>query len=293
MVNALNAFTALVEMEDGNESYRRQERDTRLHVPLVLRLYGGPDAFKSEEENTPKSGANKPTTTRAAEDVVSWQDLTEGVDAEMVRTAIVRLNESYWTKPDYRKVTRGGLNAVKVLAETPQAVYSFPKLKDADLKANFLAVIDKQLDNVAKKDNVDYLDLQMALNRVLDASSSSVEIPVGVLAMEFCDGYLEELDKFSNMIWPHDVPDFEKQIMGRFCGVGIQIQKDPGESLRVVSPLPGSPAHKAGIKAGDIVLTVDGQPTDKVDLDKLVKMIMGEAGTKVNSPSSGGVSWIR
>ena len=278
--DALNAFTALEEMDDGNQSYRQMSRSTRLHVRM-LRLYGGPDAFKSEEELTLKSGASKPSTTSQPADVVSWQDLTEGIDAEMVRTAILKLYEAYWQTPDFRKVTQSGLLAIKVLAETPQDGYAFPKLKDADLKAKFLAAIDRQMDNVAKKDTVDYLDLQVALNRVISASNDTVEIPLKVVAMEFCDGYLDEVDKFSNMIWPHDVPDFMKQMTGHFCGVGIQIQKDPGEPLKVVSPLPGSPAHKAGIKIGDLVLTVNGQPTRDMNLDKLVEMIMGEAGTKV------------
>ncbi len=278
--DALNAFTALEEMDDGNQSYRQMSRTTRLHVRM-LRLYGGPDAFKSEDELTPRSGASKPSPATQSADQVSWKDLTEGIDAEMVRSAINKLGESYWATPDYRKVTQSGLLAIKVLAETPQDAYSFPKLKDADLKAKFMAQINRQIDNIAKKDNVDYLDLEMALNRVIDASAGTVAIPLEVVAMEFCDGYLDELDKFSNMIWPHDVPDFMKQMMGHFCGVGIQIQKDPGEPLKVVSPLPGSPAHKAGIKTGDLVLTVNGQATKDMNIDKLVEMIMGEAGTKV------------
>ncbi len=278
--DALNATTALEEMDDGNQAYRQMSRTTRLHVRM-LRLYGGPDAFKSEEELTLKSGASKPPPTTQPVDQVSWKDLTEGVDAEMVRSAINKLSESYWATPDYRKVTQSGLLAIRVLADTPQDAFSFPKLKDADLKAKFLAQIDRQIESIAKKDNVDYLDLEMALNRVIGASSGSVEIPLEVVSMEFCDGYLDALDKFSNMIWPHDVPDFLKQMMGHFCGVGIQIQKDPGESLKVVSPLPGSPAHKAGIKTGDMVLTVNGQATRDMNLDKLVEMIMGEAGTKV------------
>jgi carboxyl-terminal processing protease len=278
--DALNATTALEEMDDGNQTYRQMSRTTRLHVRM-LRLYGGPDAFKSEDELTLKSGASKPSPTSQPADQVSWKDLTEGVDAEMVRSAINKLNESYWATPDYRKVTQSGLLAIKVLADTPQDAFSFPKLKDAALKAKFLAAVDRQMENVAKKDNVDYLDLEMALNRVIDASADTVAIPVEVVSMEFCDGYLDELDKFSNMIWPHDVPDFLKQMMGHFCGVGIQIQKDPGEPLKVVSPLPGSPAHRAGIKTGDFVLSVNGQATRDMNLDKLVEMIMGEAGTKV------------
>lgn len=280
--DALNAYVALEELDDSNEEFRQAAKDVRTHV-RVLRLYGGPDALKIEGPlaSAKPGAASQPATTKPA-DVVRWQDMIEGVDAEMVRSAISKVNEWYVIKPDYRKVTRGGLGSIKVLASTPQAGYSFPKLKDDALRNEFLASIDRMLDTIEKKDNVDYLELQLALNNVLRASQKTVEIPLGVLAMEFCDGLLMELDKFSTMIWPHDVNDFEKQIMGRFCGIGIQIAKEQGEPLRVVTPLAGSPAFKAGIKTGDLVITVDGQSTDNMSLDKLVGMIMGEPGTKVN-----------
>jgi len=269
--DALSAYNALKDLLPDNLAYEKEEKTVQRHV-RVLGLYGG--KVKSslpggEEEEEPQ-----------------WRDLVANVDADMIEKVIGQLDLAYVSAVDYRKVTRGGLTSVKVLAETPQAASSFPALKDDEKRKKFVAAIDQQLQDVEKRDRVRPEDLVFALNGVLRASEQSVEIPTEVLAVEFADGFLDELDPFSSMIWPHDVPNFEKQTMGEFFGVGIQITKEPGEPLRVVTPLIGTPAFRAGIKSGDLIVKVANPPqkaraTDKMSLDKLVDMIMGEKDTPV------------
>jgi carboxyl-terminal processing protease len=99
--------------------------------------------------------------------------------------------------------------------------------------------------------------------------------------VEFADGMLERLDKFSSMIWPHDVSEFQKSIRGSFVGAGIQIFKEPKEPLKVVTPIDDAPAFRAGIKRGDLILAVDGRETKDLHISKLVKLITGKRGTKV------------
>ena len=281
---AYSIYALLYEIDQDNKQYLADSKIAAGHS-RVLALYGGATVEDIEEVQVdPNARAtSKPATTTSlpAEERVTWKELTSGIDAEMVRTAISKLDEKYVTKPDYRKIAHGGLTAVRVLAETPQASRSFPLLAKKPQRDAFVADLQRLATNIDKKDTVDYLDLQLTWNNILRANDRSVQIPVGALAMEFTDGFLQEMDRFSNMIWPHDFPDFQKQTMGKFYGIGIQIAKDKGEPLKVVSPLPGSPAHKAGIKTGDMVLSVNGTDTRSMNLDKLVGMIMGEAGTKV------------
>ncbi len=260
---ALSAYAALVDLIPDKEFYQQSLKAIRRHV-RVLGMYG-----------------KAPSTQPADNEAVSWKEYVKNVDADMVEKAIQRLNSSYVTAVDFRKLTRGGLTSIEILAETPQATASFPGLKDEQAKARFLHAIDKTLQNIKKRPRVDHLDLQLALNDVLQASERTVQIPTEVLAVEFTDGFLNELDRFSSMIWPKSVPDFRKQTMGNFTGVGIQISKEPGESLKVVTPLADSPAYRAGIKTGDIILEVDGKTTKDMNLEKLVDRIMGKLGTKV------------
>ena len=70
---------------------------------------------------------------------------------------------------------------------------------------------------------------------------------------------------------------------GELTGVGIQIIKDSVTGdLTVVSPIEGSPAFEAGIKAKDKIISIDKIPTKNLDIEGAVKLIRGKRGTKVN-----------
>ncbi len=264
--DALAAYVALRRLDEDNVTYQDMVEQIKQHV-RVLRLYGK---------------GNEPTaTTLPTDPEPTWQEMVAGADAEMAEKAISQLDSYYVTAVDYAKLARGALSAVKVLAETDEAAGSFPLLADEEKRQAFVQDIDNQLRAIESRDRVDHLDLTLALNSVLRSSERTVKIPTEVLVVEFTDGLLDELDDFSSMIWPYDIADFQKQTMGHFFGVGIQIGKAPGEPLKVITPLADSPALKAGMKPGDLILAVDGRPTEDVGVDKLVRMITGERGTKV------------
>lgn len=257
--DALSAFGGLDELVPDNEDYRDSLGAIRRHV-RVLELYGGGDD---------------------GEDDAHWKKIVENVDADMVEKVIRRLGAAYVTAVDFREVTLGGLEGVRILAETPQVAETFEGLADESAREAFLAAIEREAANVRARDRVDHEDLQLALIGVLQSSERTVEIPTEVLAVEFTDGFLQELDQFSSMIWPYNVRQFNKNTRGQFTGVGIQITKEPQEPLRVVTPLAGSPAYRAGIKKDDLILAVDGQPTKDESIEDLVDRIMGKPGTKV------------
>lgn len=272
--DALTAYAGLEELEKDNPTYRDQLKRVSGHV-RVLRLYG-----KENEDKTDETASEEHEPVEQAEGN-TWEDLVQGVDAQMVRTAIKKLGTSYVTAVDYRQLTRGALHSIKVLAETPQVRETFPGLDDEEQRKAFLKVLDNELADIQAKDRVDHVRLLMAMNKVLYTSEETVNIPLEVLVVEFADGFLNELDKFSSMIWPHDVADFNKSTMGQFTGIGVQITKEQGEPLKVVTPLLGTPAYKAGIKAGDLITEVDGLGTRTRTIDALIKRIMGPPGTKV------------
>jgi len=265
---ALSAYWGLSELDTADEKLRARVRITRRHV-RVLNMYG--------KETKPKDPENEPTDE---ENGVTWQEMVAGADANLVEKAIEKLSR-YVSSVNYRKVSHGALDAIKVLARTPEAGSSFPKLKNDNSRKEFLDAIGSMERDIDARDRVSQMDLQLALNGVLRASEKSVDIPTAVLVVEFADGMLECLDQFSSMIWPHDVSEFQKQIRGSFVGAGIQITKDPKEPLRVVTPIDDAPAFRAGIKRGDVILAVDGRETKDLHISKLVKMITGERGTKV------------
>lgn len=94
------------------------------------------------------------------------------------------------------------------------------------------------------------------------------------------EGVLEKLDPYSSYITQEDMSRFRTTVESSFGGIGIQITLD-GEQLKVLSPLVGTPAYKAGLMAGDRILEINGESTRGITIDKAVEKLKGEAGTSV------------
>ena len=95
------------------------------------------------------------------------------------------------------------------------------------------------------------------------------------------DGMLGELDPFSVYIPPARQEDFDRMLEGSFKGVGIELNPRDDGQVEVVTPIDGSPAFKAGVEAGDIILKVNGSSIEGLHVEDLVKKIGGPIGTQV------------
>ncbi len=87
-------------------------------------------------------------------------------------------------------------------------------------------------------------------------------------------------DPYTTFMTPKETSDFEESISGEFEGIGAEIAIKEGK-LTIVAPLKGSPAELAGIRAGDIVLEIDGEPTFGISTEKAIMQIRGPEGEKV------------
>ena len=87
-------------------------------------------------------------------------------------------------------------------------------------------------------------------------------------------------DPFTLYLPPVQNNDFKEGLAGQFSGIGAELgTKD--KAIIVISPLDGSPAQKSGIKAGDAIVTVDGQSTVGWNISQAVEKIRGPKGTQV------------
>ena len=84
----------------------------------------------------------------------------------------------------------------------------------------------------------------------------------------------------SRFLTPEMLKQERNLTTGRFEGIGAEVQMRNGQ-LVVVAPIDGSPAQKAGLKPGDIILKVDDQDVSGIPLDQAVNRILGPAGTRV------------
>ena len=96
-------------------------------------------------------------------------------------------------------------------------------------------------------------------------------------------GYVEGLgDEYTEYIPADEMKDYTENITGNFVGIGIYMiaDKDSGRVV-VYYPIPESPAEKAGIKAGDQIISVDGTEYTADDFDNIADYIKGEEGSSV------------
>ena len=102
------------------------------------------------------------------------------------------------------------------------------------------------------------------------------------LVENMINGGLERLDPHSAYINPKEYKDFTKQTAGKFGGIGIRIGTDQTTGmLRVDTPMVGTPAYEADVRAGDLILKVNGKSTADLKQKETIELIQGEPGTKV------------
>ncbi len=94
-------------------------------------------------------------------------------------------------------------------------------------------------------------------------------------------GMVAGLDPHSQYFDKKSFKEFREGTSGRFVGVGIEIGMEDGV-VKVVSPIEGSPAFRAGIKAGDLITRIDDTPVKGLSMDQAVKRMRGDPNTKVS-----------
>ncbi len=93
-------------------------------------------------------------------------------------------------------------------------------------------------------------------------------------------GMISELDSHSRYLGPEDYEEIRINTTGNYTGVGLDVSLEEGKVI-VVSPLDGTPAKRAGILAGDIVVSVDDVPVDKDHAEETIGRMRGKPGTDV------------
>jgi carboxyl-terminal processing protease len=127
------------------------------------------------------------------------------------------------------------------------------------------------------------------LNGVIELVQRDYVKPVGPdqLTKDALKGMLSRLDPHSDYMDESEFKESQSDLSGRFGGLGIQISAQDGVP-KVISPIDDTPASRAGLAGGDLIVAIDGQSTHGIDLQKIVRILRGNPGTPVKLTISRG-----
>jgi len=154
--------------------------------------------------------------------------------------------------------TRGlGINPFGI-GESQPVVYSSSQVDPEKLRAftKFMVVT-----NIVKQNYIKELNTTEIINKSLE-------------------GLLRNLDPHSAFLDKKNFKELQIHTNGEFGGLGIVVTSQNGV-LKIISPIDDTPAYKAGLKAGDIIIQINGKSAIDMDLNKAVSLMRGKPGTKI------------
>jgi len=116
--------------------------------------------------------------------------------------------------------------------------------------------------------------------RLVEENSAEAVSPDKQIYKGAVPGMLRTLDPHSSFFDPKDFQQMREDQRGAYYGVGMSVQPKDGRTV-VVAPFTGSPAYKAGLRPGDVILEVNDKRTDGLSTSEVAELLKGHKGTKV------------
>jgi carboxyl-terminal processing protease len=210
-----------------------------------------------------------------------WHVRLRDIELPMLRQTLAKAAKSHVSDTGYLPLMQGALESMLVMVRSKGLDEDFPAFADPKALDEFTRFLERSqadLDQPAAKLN--FPDAATLIDKITLMNDKTLKLPEPVLVYELTEGVTDALDDFTAVIWPEEKDNFSRSTQGKFFGVGIQISRRDGR-LVVVSPLEGTPAMRAGIKAGDAIVQVDGRDTASWTLDQAVREITGPQDTIV------------
>tara|TARA_R110002072_G_scaffold42064_23_gene119307 strand:+ start:292 stop:2643 length:2352 start_codon:yes stop_codon:yes gene_type:complete len=220
-----------------------------------------------------------------------YHEKLKGINSITVRTAIQRSADQHVgrktrQRPDgvtMNDLILSGLDAVETMATTTDLALVFDGLYEQQDRQQFLKVIAEQRAKIMGKEHTaSGYDLRRVLDAILMSGQQDVGIIETALLHEFGNGAMSALDDYTAIIWPDELARFRRSTQGEFIGIGVQIQLDEFQNIKIVTPLEGTPAQRAGVQSDDIIKKINGTTAVGLELNQAVEIITGPADTKVD-----------
>ncbi len=206
------------------------------------------------------------------------------VRAEVLYRALVFLHERYVSPVNYSSLIEA---AVDYAGDVGEALASgredFLYRADPNRVLAWNTEIALMRESSPAGDETDFLPglCVQRIQRILELNKRTLRLPEGFLVHGLAEVMLGELDPYTEIVWPSQSDEFDKQMTGEFAGVGIRITLD-GKKLKILEVVSGTPAAESGrLKADDWITAIDGTSTMSLPLTCAVRQISGPEGSPV------------
>ncbi len=122
--------------------------------------------------------------------------------------------------------------------------------------------------------------VEVALREVRQKYSEPPTVSESEILAAVIDGMLGSLDRYSSYLDEKDWRAFRQNVKGEYGGLGIQVRRGE-EGIEIVAPFEGTPAARAGLRSGDVIIRADGIPLGSITLRKAMRHLRGKPGTRV------------
>ncbi|MFM7207377.1 MAG: S41 family peptidase, partial [Planctomycetaceae bacterium] len=203
--------------------------------------------------------------------------LTEADARRLYGEVLTRIGSHHVDTPDFARLVTRGIRAVDVALEEP----AFTAVHAAQATPERAAVYREQVTRIASGRTVgSAADAEAVATWVARAAHSILGVAPAVTLMEMSAAAVGGLDEYSAFLTTGQLDDLYAQIEGNFVGLGVEL-KSAADGLLVVHVIPGSPAERAGVRAGDHLVGVGGRSLAGMGVDAAAHLLQGPEGSLV------------
>jgi carboxyl-terminal processing protease len=203
--------------------------------------------------------------------------LSERDAVNLYAEVLVKIESHYVTPPDWHTLVSRGVQSLHVaLAEKSFQQQNLRGKTPAEIDA-FASQLQRLLQARRVQSRQQAVDLT---NAAVSWGRQQLQLPPAAITMEFACGAISALDTYSSYLTGDQLTDVYAQIEGNFVGLGIELKSGQG-GLQIVKVITGSPADRAGIRAGDRITDVDGTSTIDLSTDEAADLLQGREGSVV------------
>ena len=203
--------------------------------------------------------------------------LTDSDARRLYAEVLARIASHHFEAPNFARIVSRGMLAMDVAIDEPVFAGQHVQAGDAASRVVYRAQI-AQL--AAGRTVASQVEAEAFAVWVASIAKTTLGVPTTVTLLEMTAAAMGSLDEYSAFLTTGQLDDLYAQIEGNFVGLGVEL-KAASDGLLVVHVIPGSPAERSGIRAGDHLVGVGGRSIGGMGVDQAAQLLQGPPGSLV------------